>query len=133
MEQTMERLLGKIEAMQEKMISHHEEITAKIRVWRKNMKADRESTEAYPEKMKANPEEMKSVTVREKVLKEEVAVKTTRALKEWYEDLHLVVGRRRRPKKQTQSNGGFLKKLVAARRGLIPRRCSCTAQGTWSS
>jgi hypothetical protein len=56
------------------------------------MKADQEATEGYPEKMEANPEEMKSLTVHEEVPKEEAAVETFGALKEWYGDWHPAVG-----------------------------------------
>jgi hypothetical protein len=42
MEQMIECLLAKIDAMREKVVSHHE-IMAEMRAWRKEMKA-------YPEK-----------------------------------------------------------------------------------
>jgi hypothetical protein len=48
--------------------------------------------EANPEKMEANPDEMKSVTVREKVPKEEAAVKSFGVLKKQRGDRHLTVG-----------------------------------------
>jgi hypothetical protein len=42
--------------------------------------------------LEANPEDKESVVVHEEVLKEEVTVKTVRALKEQYGDWHLAVG-----------------------------------------
>jgi hypothetical protein len=36
----MERLLARIVVMQEKVVSHHQEIIAEIRAWQKEMKAD---------------------------------------------------------------------------------------------
>jgi hypothetical protein len=56
--------------------------------------------------LEANPEEMKSVAVHEEVPKEEAAVETLGALKKWRGYRHLDVGRRQKPKKRTQDNGG---------------------------
>jgi hypothetical protein len=80
-----------------------------MRTWRRELKADRETTEV-------NPEEMKSVALHEEVPKEEAAVVTFRALGDRYEDRHLVVGPRRQPKKRTQGNDGSRKKLATGRR-----------------
>jgi hypothetical protein len=44
-------------------------------------------------------------------------VKIVRALKEWYGNRHLAIGCHRQLKKQTQGNGGYRKKLAAARKG----------------
>jgi hypothetical protein len=41
----------------EEMHANPKEITEDMTAWRKEMKADREATEAYPEKMAANPTE----------------------------------------------------------------------------
>jgi hypothetical protein len=54
----MEHLLVELLATRENMISRREEIMAHVRAWRKEMKTDRETTEAYPEKMEENPEEI---------------------------------------------------------------------------
>jgi hypothetical protein len=93
MEQIMERLLAMMDAIQEKMNATLKEIIEDMRAWRKEMMSDQEATEAYPEKMVANPDEVKSVAVHEEVPKEEAAVETFQALKEWYEDRHLAVRR----------------------------------------
>jgi hypothetical protein len=47
MEQMMEHLLAKLVAMQEVVVSHHEEMMAEIRAWQKEMKADQETPETY--------------------------------------------------------------------------------------
>jgi hypothetical protein len=57
------------------------------------------------EKMEAT-EEIESKAEHDRVPKEEAAVETVRALKEWYRDRHLAVMRRCQRKKQTQGNGG---------------------------
>jgi hypothetical protein len=49
-------LLSKIDAMREKMISHHEDMRTDMRTWRKEMKADLEATEAYPERTESRIE-----------------------------------------------------------------------------
>jgi hypothetical protein len=73
----------------------------------------REETKAYPEKQEANPEEMKSVAEHQ-----EVGVKTVRALKDRYGDLHLAVGCRRQLQKRSQGDGGSRKKLDVACSGM---------------
>jgi hypothetical protein len=117
-EKIMERLLAKIGAMQEKMVSHHEEIMEEMRVWWKEMKAYRDASEVHSQKMEASPEEMKSVAVHEEVLKEEALVNIVGTLKERYRDQHLTIWRRRQAKKRTQGNGRSRKKFAAFRRGL---------------
>jgi hypothetical protein len=65
----------------------------------------------------------------------EATVKTVRALKEQYGDLHLAVGRRQQLKKWTQDEGGSQKKLAAAHRRMT--RCAviapCKGHGHWGS
>jgi hypothetical protein len=81
-----------------------------MRTWRKEMRADREATEAYPERMEANAKKIKSVALHEEVPKEEATVRIFGAQKKRYGDRHLAVRRRRQLKKRTQSDGGSLKK-----------------------
>jgi hypothetical protein len=101
MEQMMEHLLAKMDAIQEKTNATIKEIIEDIRAWRKEMKSNQEATEAYPEKMEANPDEVKSVAEHEEVPKEEAAMETFRALKEWYENRHLAIRCLCQPKKRT--------------------------------
>jgi hypothetical protein len=79
--------------------------------------------------MEANPEELKSVAEYEEVPKEEAALKSLRALKNWHEDWHLAVGRHGQLKKRTQGDGGFRKKLSAACRGMTPHAIPAWHQG----
>jgi hypothetical protein len=67
--------------------------------------------DACLEKMKANPGELQSVAMHQKVPNEEAMVETIGALEEQYGDRHLAVGRCQQPKKRTQGNSGFQKKL----------------------
>lgn len=82
--------------------------------------ANREETksmlDACLEKTEANSGEQESVAVHEAIHME-----TFGALKKRHGDRHLAVGRRRKPEKRTQDNGGFRKKLAAARRGTTRR------------
>jgi hypothetical protein len=66
--------------------------------------------------LETNPGEIDFEAEYEEVSKEEAAVEMIRALKEWHEDRHLDVGRRRQMKKRTQGDGETRKKLAAARR-----------------
>jgi hypothetical protein len=58
-----------MKAIQEKEDAKLKEVTEDMRAWRREMKANREATEAYPEKIKVNPEEMKSIGEHEEVPK----------------------------------------------------------------
>jgi hypothetical protein len=82
--------------------------------------------DACLEKMEANPEEQKSVAVHEEIPKEEAAGETFGALKKRHEDRYLAVGRRRKPKKRTQGNGGSRKKSAATLSGM-----TCHAGVVW--
>jgi hypothetical protein len=68
--------------------------------------------------LEANSEEKGTVTEQQEVPKEEGAVKTIRALKEWYGDWHLGVGCNQQLQKWTQGNGGSQKKFTTTRRGM---------------
>jgi hypothetical protein len=59
--------------------------------------------------------------VHEKVPTEKAVVKIVTALKKQYGDHHLTVGCHQQLKKQTQGDGGYWKKLAAARRGMTHR------------
>jgi hypothetical protein len=89
------------------------------------MTACQEVTEAYPEKMETNPEEMQSEAVHEEVLKEEASVKSFGAMKKWHRGQNVAAGSYRKPKEQTQGNGGSRKKLAVAHRGMT--RCAKVA------
>jgi hypothetical protein len=122
------KLEAEINTIREKMDGNKEKIDAwleEMMAWLKDTTACQEATEACLEKAKANPErskaglqEMEVVAEHQKVPKEEAAVETIGALKEWYGGRQLAIGRRRRQKKRTQSDGASQKKLVAALRGM---------------
>jgi hypothetical protein len=65
--------------------------------------------------------ERKSESRYQEAPKGEAAMKTVRALKKWHGDRHLAIRCRRQPKKQTQGDGGFWKKLATACRGVFHR------------
>jgi hypothetical protein len=46
-------------------------------------------------------------------------METFGSLKRWHVDRYLAVGRRQKPKKRTQDNGGSRKKLATACRGMM--------------
>jgi hypothetical protein len=62
--------------------------------------------------------EMKSVAVHKEVPEEDAAVETGRPLKNRHRGKHLAAGCRRKPKEQTQSNGGCREKLAPTHRGM---------------
>jgi hypothetical protein len=109
------------ETMEARMDPNH----AKIDAWQKEKMTYQEAMVAYPVKVEANPEEMESVAEYQEVPKEEVALETIEALEDRYGDRRLTVRYHRQPKKQTQGDDGFRKKLAAARRRMTPCR-SCT-------
>jgi hypothetical protein len=101
METQIDSLAFRMDIHQAEMTAGHQEITAKMRAWRKEMKADREAMVACLGKaeatdLEANPEEKESAAVHE-----EAVVKTVRALKKRYGDQHLAVGCRRQLQKLT--------------------------------
>jgi hypothetical protein len=65
--------------------------------------------------MMAGLAEIKSVAEHQEVSKEESSVEAIGAPGDRYGDRHLVVGRRRQPKKRTQGDGGSRKKPAAVR------------------
>jgi hypothetical protein len=79
------------EGMLAMLDTHYERMMAKI-------DSQLEKTEAT--------EEIESKAEHDRVPKEEAAVETVRALKEWYRDQHLAARRRGQRKKRTQGNGG---------------------------
>jgi hypothetical protein len=86
--------------------------------------------------LEANPEEKEIIAEQQQVPKEKASVKTVRTLKKQHGDWHLAVGRHRKPKKRTRSNGESWKKLAATCRGMthcaIPAWCKrhcCQVQG----
>jgi hypothetical protein len=72
--------------------------------WNQGKPTDLEQTETTD--LEANPEEMKSEALHEEVLKEDAAVNSFGALKNWHRGLHLYSGRRGKTKERTQGNGG---------------------------
>lgn len=76
--------------------------------------------------MKAGLEEMKSVAEHQVIPKEEAAVETVRALNKWHGDRHLAVRCPSQPKKWTQCNCRFQKKLATAYKGMT--HCARGAQ-----
>jgi hypothetical protein len=94
---------------------------AKIDSQLEKMEASLGKTQAT--NLETNPEAMKSVAVHEEVLKEEAAVEATGALKRRHG------GRRQKPKKRTQGNGGSRKTLTIAYRG-VTRYAISILQGT---
>jgi hypothetical protein len=65
---------------------------ADINDCQKEMKADREATEANPEKVEANPVEKTSVAVHEEFCMEDAAVKSLLTMKQWQRARHLATG-----------------------------------------
>jgi hypothetical protein len=108
-----------------RLVAMREEITAKVEARQERMEANMnawlEGNKAYPEKREANAEEMESVAEHPEVPKEEAEVKTFGALKKWYRDRQLDVGRRRQLQKRTHGDSGSRKKLDVARRGMTLR------------
>jgi hypothetical protein len=88
---------------------------AEIRAWQTETTACQEATDTCLESKE--PTNMESITLHKEVPKEEAAVQTVRALKRRHGDWHLAVGCSRKPKKQTQGNGGSWRKLAATSRG----------------
>jgi riboflavin synthase len=75
--------------------------------------------EVYLEKVKEPTSvKVKSVAVHEEAHKEDATVKPVMALRKRHRDRNLPIRRRKKPKEQTQANGGYLRKLAAARRGM---------------
>jgi hypothetical protein len=109
MEQMMEHLLAKIAAIQKKVVSHHKDDGRNEDLAKRN--------EGRPKNNGGKSRGKKSVAVQEEVPKEEVAVKTVRALKKRYGDWHLATGCCLQLYKQTWGNGGSRKKLATAHRG----------------
>jgi hypothetical protein len=103
------------EEMLAKLDAHYERMMTRMDSQLEEMDAclEKEATD-----LEANPEEIESEAVHEDVPKNEAAGNTVRALKERYADWYLAVWRSREPKKRSQDDGGSLKKLVAARRGM---------------
>jgi hypothetical protein len=92
-----------------------------VRAGRRETTACQEATEACLESNEPTSVETESVAEHQEVPKEAPAVKTARPLEKHYEDQHLVVGRREKPKKRTQGDSGSRKKLVTACRGMTRR------------
>jgi hypothetical protein len=87
------------------MDANHEEIMAKQKPWRKEMKADREARNAMD--LEANPEEKVSGAVHEEVPKEHASVKPVGGLRKRRWSQHLAVGRCSQPEEGAQGNCGF--------------------------
>jgi hypothetical protein len=102
---TMEYVMPSLERTEVRIETDQEQIEAEI----KTGLVEVEATD-----LKANSEEMKSVMKRPQW-------KVSEPLKDRYGDRHLAVGRRRQPKKRTQSDGGSRQKLAAACRRLTRR------------
>jgi hypothetical protein len=77
------------------------------------------------EKQEANPEEIESKADHKEVHMEEAVKPPVRALKKQHGDQSLALGRRWKPKKRTQVNGGCWKKLAGTCRGMT--RCAIPA------
>jgi hypothetical protein len=73
---------------------------------------------------------MTSVAERQKFLKEGAALETIGALEDRHGDRQLAVGRRRQPKKRTQSDGGSRKYLAVALRRMIRRAVPARCKGS---
>jgi hypothetical protein len=113
----LEAMIQNKENMMAKLDAHHERMMART----KACLAKTETTD-----LEANQEATESESEHEKVPKEVTAVETFGALKEWYEDRHLAVGRRRQPKKRAQGKVGRRPQMDNS-----PCR-NGTAQVTWS-
>jgi hypothetical protein len=107
-------LVSRMDIHQARTKAIQEEMKAKIDIRQERMGVCLEKTGATD--LEANPEEKQTVVQQQEVSKEEPAVKTLRLRKKRYGDRHLAVGRHRQSKKQTQGNGGSLKKLAVAHR-----------------
>jgi hypothetical protein len=95
------------------MDTHQEKMETSVNAWGKETTACQEVTEACLESKELTSVEIEFVAVHDKIPKEEATVKIVRAPKERYGDQHLATGHRRQLKKQTQGDGGSVKKLVA--------------------
>jgi hypothetical protein len=110
-EPKMERLLVLREEFEAKMMAKMDAYLAGMRAWRKEATDCQEATEACLESKERKSVETESVAVHEEVPKNEAAVKTVRALKKRYGNLHLDVKCRRQLQNRVQGDGGSRKKL----------------------
>jgi hypothetical protein len=84
---------------------------AEVGAWQKEMMACQEVMDFCLESKESTS--LVVETEHEGVPKEEAAVKPGRALKKWYGNLNLAIGRCQKPKKRTQGSGGSWKNLAA--------------------
>jgi hypothetical protein len=112
-----------------RIYANEEKTDAEVRAWRKETRACQEATEACLESKEPTSVETESVAEHQEVPKEEAAVKTARALLKRHGDRHLDVGRREKPRKRTQGDGGYRKKFVAACRGMTRRAITARRKG----
>jgi hypothetical protein len=91
----MEQIMKILARMEAKIYANVKEVTAEMRVWRKETTACLESKESTSVQI------VEFVAVHEEVPKEEATVKTVRELKKRYGYWHLAVGCRRQLQKWT--------------------------------
>jgi hypothetical protein len=105
------------ENMMEKLDVYHERTFARLDCLLEKMEAGVESNheEMNATDLESNPKEIEAMMEHQEVPKEGTAAENLGALEDPYGDCHLAVGRRQKQKKQTQNDGGFRKKLAAAR------------------
>jgi hypothetical protein len=90
-------------------------------VWREEMKAYQEATEASLDRKEPTSVETKSVAVHEEVPKEDAAVKPVGGLRKRHRSRNLPAERRQKPKERTEGNCGSRRKLAATRRKITRR------------
>jgi hypothetical protein len=120
-----EEILAKMEANKEMMDAW----MAEMRTWRKETTACQETTEACLESMKPTSFEIESESEQQEVPKEDAAVGTFGTVNKHHGDRHLAIGRHGQPKKRTQGNGGFQKKLPTAYRRMNLRAIPVWCKG----
>jgi hypothetical protein len=125
METNKERIEANQEKLDAKLDAHHERMMVRMNYHLEKMEA---MVDVFEERFKkiedmdleGNPEQS-----RRRSLKKGLQSKLSRALKKWYVDHHLAIGRCRQLEKLTQGDGGSQKKSVAAHRGMT--RCALPA------
>jgi hypothetical protein len=109
-----EEMLAKMEA---KIVANQEKMDAwiaEMRAWRKETTACQEATETCLESKEPTSLEVEFEAKHE----EEATMETFRALRKWYRDRHLDMGRCGKLKEWTQGDGGSRKTLAAVCRGM---------------